>query len=172
MVSENPLASWALGYTVSPPPPPKRKYGAAETLMSASSFRQLKPLKNTHTGFMKMTISSDGFCFVSWCTIMLEVAIRRWVCCVLVGMYMVSNNAQIGCGGPSQCAKKTFPTPLHHRHQPGLLTQGRLAPWVFAVAAKFCPYHLYASAEMFFPVFNCEVLVSLCPLQPQLSVLD
>ena len=48
----------------------------------------------------------------------------------------------------SKWAKKTLSTPLHHRHQPGMLTQGRLGPWIHAVGAKFWPYHLYASAKI------------------------
>ncbi len=40
----------------------------------------------------------DGLSFVTWCIILLEVAIRRWVYCSHKGMDMVSNNTQVGCG--------------------------------------------------------------------------
>ena len=49
--------------------------------------------------------------------------------------------------GP-KCAKEVFPIPLHQRHQPGLLKQGRFGPWIHAVGIKFWLYHLYASAEI------------------------
>ena len=59
---------------------------------------------------------------------MVEVAIRRWVHCGSEGMHIVSVNRPwhssddgLVLTGP-KCAKKTFPTPLHHRHQPGLLS--------------------------------------------------
>lgn len=51
--------------------------------------------------------------------------------------------------------------------------------WIHDVGAKFWPYHLYASAEtkihktvLSFPAFYCPVLVSLCPLCSQLTVLN
>ena len=55
-----------------------------------------------------------------------------------------------------------------HCHKPGLLA------WIYAVGTKLWPYNQCASAEIeryVFPVFKCPLLVSLCPLQPQLSVL-
>ncbi len=36
--------------------------------------------------------------FVTWCIILLEVVIRRWVHCNHKGMDMVSNNTEVGCG--------------------------------------------------------------------------
>ena len=55
--------------------------------------------------------------------------------------------------------KKTFPTPLNH--QPVLLTQGRLGPWIHAVDTKFWPNHLLPQQKStpirsgyIFPVFN------------------
>jgi len=39
----------------------------------------------------------DDMSFVTWCIILLEVAIRRWVHCGQIGMDMVSNNTQVGC---------------------------------------------------------------------------
>uniref|UniRef100_A0A4W5MN65 Transient receptor potential cation channel, subfamily V, member 1 n=1 Tax=Hucho hucho TaxID=62062 RepID=A0A4W5MN65_9TELE len=34
------------------------------------------------------------------------------------------------------CARKIFPTPLHHCHQPVSLTSGRIWPWIHAACAK------------------------------------
>ena len=92
-----------------------------------------------------------------------------------------SSNDWLVLTGP-KCAKKISPTPFPHRHQPGLLKWGTLGPWIHAVAAKLCPYHLYASAEinilqttLRFSGFQLSTAVgtsvSLCPLQPRLSVL-
>jgi len=54
---------------------------------------------------------------VTWCIILLEVAIRGWVHGGHKGMDMVRNNAQVGCA-KKKCANKTSPTPSHHHHQP------------------------------------------------------
>uniref|UniRef100_A0A673XUT6 Transient receptor potential cation channel, subfamily V, member 1 n=1 Tax=Salmo trutta TaxID=8032 RepID=A0A673XUT6_SALTR len=35
------------------------------------------------------------------------------------------------------CARKIFPTPVHHCHQPVPLTSGRMGPWTHAASAKF-----------------------------------
>ncbi len=61
----------------------------------------------------------DDLSFVTWCIILQEVAIRRWVHCSHKGMDMVSNNtpgrlwrlndAQLVLRGP-KCAKKISPT--------------------------------------------------------------
>ena len=90
----------------------------------------------------------DDFCFVTWCIIMLEVAIRKmgtlWPWWYAHGQQQYSNrlwhssNDWLVLTGP-KCAKKTFPTPLHHRHQPGLLTQGGLGPWIHAVGDNSDP---------------------------------
>lgn len=37
------------------------------------------------------------FYFVSWCIIVLEVAIRKWAKCGHEGLHMVSKNAERGC---------------------------------------------------------------------------
>lgn len=57
-----------------------------------------------------------GTCVVACCIIMLEIAIR--------------SNDWLVSTGPKH-AKKTFRTPLHHLQQPGMLTQGRLGPFMF-----------------------------------------
>ena len=98
----------------------------------------------------------DYFCFVTWCIIMLEVTIRRWVHCGHEGIHMLSNNSNRLWHSSDDwfvltglnCGNKAFPTPLHHRHQLGLFTQGREGPWIHAVAAKFWPYYLQASTEI------------------------
>ncbi len=41
---------------------------------------------------------SDDLSFVTWCIILLEVAIRRWVHCSHKEIDMVSNNTQVRCG--------------------------------------------------------------------------
>ncbi len=102
--------------------------------------------------------SEDDLSFVTWCIILLEVAIRRWVHCSHKGMDMVSNNTQVGCGhfngaqldlrGP-KCAKKISPTPLHHHQQPEPVETR--AGWIHAFmffTAKFWPYHLNVAAEI------------------------
>lgn len=62
--------------------------------------------------FMKQV--QDDFCFVTWCVIMLDVAIKRWVDCGHEDMHTVSNNTGIHLDGlvlaGPKCAKKTFPT--------------------------------------------------------------
>lgn len=76
-------------------------------------------------------------------------------------------------------AKQTFPTAIHHPHQPGLYTQGRLDWWIRVIGAMFWSHHLCALADihqihqtrLVVPVLNSAVLVSLCPLQPQLVIL-
>ncbi len=40
----------------------------------------------------------DDLSFVTWCIILLEVAVRRCVHCSHKGKDMVSNNTQVGCG--------------------------------------------------------------------------
>ncbi len=89
-------------------------------------------------------IQSD-LSFVTWCIILLEVAISRWVHYSHKGMDMVSNSAQVGCGvkqcsigtkGPKMCQKKS-PTPLNHHHQPEPLRQGRMDPGFHVLYTKF-----------------------------------
>ncbi len=46
------------------------------------------------------------------------------------------------------CAKKIFPTPLQHHHQPEPLRQGRIDPCFHVLYAKFWPYHLNVTAEI------------------------
>ncbi len=93
----------------------------------------------------------DDLSFVTWCVILLEVAIRRWVYCSHKGMDMISNNTQLGCGGLNnaqlvlsgpKCAKKiSLPPPAW------TLRQGRMDPRFHVLYAKFWPYHLNVAAE-------------------------
>ncbi len=46
----------------------------------------------------------DDWSFVTWCIILLEVSLRRWVHCSHKGMDMVSNNTQVGCGVFIRCS--------------------------------------------------------------------
>lgn len=77
---------------------------------------------------------------------------------------MITSNTQIGFWHSrsvltaKSVPRKHSPTPLRHRHQPGLML----------FATRFWPYH---QSRLHFPVFSCSVLVRLCPLQSQLSVL-
>ena len=109
----------------------------------------------------------DDFCFVTWCIIILDVAIRRWPWRHAHGQQQYSkrlwhsHNDWLALTGP-KCARKTFPTLLHHFRQPGLLKQGRLGPYIHAFGTKFRLYHLYASAEIYH-------LTRLCFSCPQLS---
>ena len=85
-----------------------------------------RPLKNIELIVLFIKPVWDGFCIVTWCIVMLEVAIRRWEHYGPEGMHMVCNNASnslwhssddwLVLTGP-KCAKKTFPT------QTCLLTQ-------------------------------------------------
>lgn len=100
----------------------------------------------------------------------LEAAIKR---CVQEGMSRkictrsetrLKSGDWLVLGGP-ECAKKWFPTPLHHR----------LGPWIHAIGAKFWPYCPCASfirPDYNFPVFSCPDWMILIPLWPQLSVLS
>lgn len=67
----------------------------------------------------------------------------------------------------SNCAKKTFPSPLYDLHQPGLLTHSWLGLWFHTTGDGFWPNRLCASAEnVLHQTPNCvfPVLVSSCPL--------
>ena len=56
-----------------------------------------RPLKNIELIVMFMKPVWDVLSFMTWCIIMLVVAIRRWVHYGHERIHMVSNNAQIGC---------------------------------------------------------------------------
>lgn len=88
--------------------------------------------KSTEVSIMFMKSVWDDVCFVTWCIIVLDVAIRRLVNCDHEGVHMDINHTQIICG-----------------------TQGRLGPRIQAVGAKLWPYHLCASEyiEVFRPGF-------------------
>ncbi len=122
---------------------------------------------------------------MTWCIILLEVAIRRWGHCSHKGMdsqqqysgrLWCLNDAQLVLRGP-KCAKKISPTPLHNHH-PELLRQGRMDPCFHVLYAKFWPDHLNVAAERLirsgniFPIFCCPILVSLCEMWPPFPVLS
>ncbi len=65
----------------------------------------------------------DDLSFVTWCIILLEVAIRRWVHCSHKGMDMVSNNTQVGKGAQS--------VPRHH-YTTTSLNRWDKAGWIHA----------------------------------------
>ncbi len=100
----------------------------------------------------------DDLSFVTWCIILLEVSIRRWVHCSHKGTDMVSNNrlwrlndAQLVLRGP-KCAKKISPTPLHHHHhQPEPLRQGRMLSCSYA---KFFVVREYPSRSAVFEILR------------------
>ncbi len=102
----------------------------------------------------------DELSFLTWCIILLEVFIRRWVHCVIKGWTCSGtihssgklwclNDAQLVLRSP-KCAKKISPTPLHHhhQHQPEPLIQGRMDPCFHVLYVKFWPYHLNIAAEI------------------------
>ncbi len=84
------------------------------------------------------------------------------------------------CSIGTECAKKTFPTPLHHQHQhqPEPLRQGRTDPCFHVLYAKYWPYiwmlqqrsRLVRPGNVF-TIFYCPVWVSLCELYPPCAVL-
>ncbi len=76
----------------------------------------------------------DDLSFVTWCIILLEVAIRSWEHCSHKEMDMVSNNTQVGCGdaqlvlrGP-KCAKNIS----HHYTTTSSLNRWDKAGWIHA----------------------------------------
>jgi hypothetical protein len=67
------------------------------------------------------------------------------------------------------CARKTFPIPLHHRHQPVLLTPGRMGPWSQLLtpnpdSANRITQHEpeFVGPGDSFPLLNYPVLVITC----------
>ncbi len=114
-------------------------------------------INHTDPNYTSQHLKGDDLSFVTWCIILLEVAIRRWVHCSHKGMDMVSNNywgrmwslneAQLVLWGPKY-TKKISPTPLHHHHQPEPLRHGRMDPWFHVLYAKFWPYHLNVVVEI------------------------
>lgn len=89
----------------------------------------------TELSVMFMKPVWDNLCFLTWCIIMPEAAVIRWVHCGHKGIFMVSNHTHICCCiqmkldwycMPSMCAQKTFPTLLNHHRQLELLSQVRL----------------------------------------------
>lgn len=127
----------------------------------------------------------EDFCFVTWCIIILEITIWRWVNCGHKGMHMVVSNKKtkkkpnhkqrhsndwLALTGP-KCAKKTFPTPLHHLH---LVDKADSCSWhQILTQPSMGLSRIWDASDQaaFFQSSNCPVLVSPCPLQPQLSVL-
>ncbi len=123
--------------------------------------------------------------FVTWCIILLEVAIRRWVHCSHKGMngqqqYSGSlwclNNAQLVLKGP-KCTKKISSTPLHHHQQPEPLRQGTIDPCFHVLYAKFWPSECRSRKRLIrpgnaFTIFYCPILVSLCELLTPFPVLS
>ncbi len=118
---------------------------------------------------------------MTWCIILLEVAIRKY--CSYKRMDMISKNTQVGCGIlrctiGTKCAKKISPTPLHH-HQPEPLRQGMMDPCFHVLYAKFWPT-IWMSLQKsrlirpsnVFTIFYCPIFVSLCELLPPFPVLS
>ncbi len=93
-----------------------------------------------------LSCSRNQLSFVTWCIILLDVAIGRWVHCShkgtaegqqqYSGRLWCLNDAQLVLRGP-KCAKKIITTPLHHHPQPEALRQCRMDPFFNVLYAKF-----------------------------------
>ncbi len=95
----------------------------------------------------------DDLSFVTWCIILLELAIRRWVHCShegIDGLQQYSgrmwrlNNEKLVISVPRKY-------PLHHYSisiHPEPLSQGRMGPCFHVLYAKFWPYHPNVAAEI------------------------
>ncbi len=97
----------------------------------------------------------DDLSFVTWCIILLEVAIRRCVHCSHKGMNVFSNNTQvdvafklcsIGTKGPKVC-QENIPHTITQHHHPKTLRQNRMDPCFHVLYTEFWPYYLKVAAE-------------------------
>ncbi len=77
-----------------------KKFWSTSCFLLLTSFLKMLISFSSRNIFKKMFKKPvwDYLSFVTWCIILLEVAIRRWVHCSHKGMDMVSNNIQVGCG--------------------------------------------------------------------------
>lgn len=109
----------------------------------------------------------DDLNFVTWCVILLEVAIIRCVHCGHKGVYVVSSSTWVGCLNSAplilrspKCLKIISHPLIEFEHQPEPLAQGRVDPCFHAVHGKVQMTQLRHQGSP--EGFCCPVLMSPC----------
>lgn len=114
-------------------------------------------------------------CDIAWrlASVLLEIAIRRWVQCGHKEMDMIRNDTQVGCdikqcsfGTKGHCVPKWIsPSPLHHHRQAWTIVtwQDKSMLFFFFLYTKFWPSHPNVAIEMethptrqHYPILYCS----------------